>query len=270
MSEGVVAMKIQLISDLHWDDDPSFVPEPLAGAELLVLAGDVASRHFRGGHFGLDYFSPLKGWPVPVLYVPGNHEYDGGDYDQTHLKLQQKCEQWSITWLEGQVLVRDGIRWIGSTLWADFDALVRPQDNALKRRIQRRKAMRAANFYLPRMHIQRNGRDFLARQIRTLALQSHRRLKQQLAMPFDGKTVVVSHFAPSLRSADPRYGLVPGTAGFCNAWEALLPGVDTWLHGHLHCHIDYVEQGCHVMANPVGYLKRVERQEYCPHWLIEV
>jgi hypothetical protein len=37
------------------------------------------------------------------------------------------------------------------------------------------------------------------------------------------KTVVVTHFAPSLRSADPRYGQQPGTASFCNADDDLIP-----------------------------------------------
>jgi hypothetical protein len=45
--------------------------------------------------------------------------------------------------------------------------------------------------------------------------------------------VVITHFAPSLLSADPRYGLAPGTAGFCNALDDLLPQADLWLHGHL-------------------------------------
>ena len=38
-------------------------------------------------------------------------------------------------------------------------------------------------------------------------------LRDTLAQRFDGQTVVITHFAPSLHSADPRYGRVPGTAG---------------------------------------------------------
>jgi hypothetical protein len=60
--------------------------------------------------------------------------------------------------------------------------------------------------------------------------------------PSDGlwdKTVVVTHFAPSLLSADPRYGKQPGTASFCNADDDLLSWADLWLHGHLHCRHDY-------------------------------
>ncbi len=39
-------------------------------------------------------------------------------------------------------------------------------------------------------------------------------------------TVVITHFAPSLRSADPRYGMQPGTASFCNADDDLLRRAD--------------------------------------------
>ena len=38
-------------------------------------------------------------------------------------------------------------------------------------------------------------------------------------------TVVITHYGPSLQSADPRYGKQPGTASFCNADDDLMPGV---------------------------------------------
>ena len=67
-------------------------------------------------------------------------------------------------------------------------------------------------------------------------------LQTELERPAQGrwdKTVVVTHFGPSLRSADPRYGQQPGTASFCNADDELIPRADLWLHGHLHCRHDY-------------------------------
>jgi hypothetical protein len=69
-----------------------------------------------------------------------------------------------------------------------------------------------------------------------------------LAKPFDGGTVVITHFAPSLKSADPRYGPTPGTAGFCNNLDHLLPQAQLWLHGHLHAPSDYLAAGCHVVG----------------------
>ena len=71
-------MKIQLLSDLHLEAHPHFVPEPAPGADVLVLAGDIGSYQ-EGGQlgdedFGLARFSPLPqwgAWPTPVLFVPG-------------------------------------------------------------------------------------------------------------------------------------------------------------------------------------------------------
>ena len=73
-------MKIQLLSDLHLEVHPHFVPMAAPDADLLVLAGDIGSYQngslLQDADFGLARFSPLHGWPVPVLFVPGNHEYD--------------------------------------------------------------------------------------------------------------------------------------------------------------------------------------------------
>ena len=81
---------------------------------------------------------------------------------------------------------------------------------------------------------------------------------------------VITHFAPSLLSADPCYGLVPGTAGFCNSLDELFADVDLWLHGHLHCPVDYVKDGCRVMANPLGYARKGEQLAFKPDLLIEI
>jgi DNA polymerase III epsilon subunit-like protein len=106
----------------------------------------------------------------------------------------------------------------------------------------------------------------LASALRELALVDQDWLRQELVQTHPGSTVVVTHFAPSLRSADPRYGLTPGTAGFCNALDDLFRYADLWLHGHLHCPSDYVvshgEHRCRVVANPRGYSSKGEQQTY--------
>jgi hypothetical protein len=80
----------------------------------------------------------------------------------------------------------------------------------------------------------------------------------------------VTHFAPSLRSADPRYGLTPGSAGFCNALDNLLASAQYWLHGHLHAPSDYVQSGCRVLANPLGYARKGEQAAFNGAFCIEV
>lgn len=263
-------VKIQLMSDLHLEGHPAFQPRPAPAAELLVLAGDIGSYQ-RGGQlqdsdFGLARFSPKHGWPVPVLYVPGNHEYDFVDFDETHVRLRNTCERLGITWLEREQQVFGDVRFVGTTLWADFDALAlrpgEPEPTIQELLKQRQKAFRAANFYLEKAAAQRHGELMLAEGWRELALVCQGWLRDALAQPFDGTTVVVTHFAPSLRSADPRYGLTPATAGFCNSLDDLLARAQWWLHGHLHCQHDYVEAGCRVVANTLGYARKGEQEGF--------
>lgn len=274
-------MKIQLLSDLHLEAHPHFVPEPAPGADVLVLAGDIGSYQ-EGGQlgdedFGLARFSPLPqwgAWPTPVLFVPGNHEYDAQDFDEAHQRLRRTCDKLGIAWLERETLVLKQVRFVGTTLWSDFDALAdHEQTDSLTRRLQLRdKAFRAANFYLRKTGGTRSGEAFLAEPMRAQALACQEWLQAVLSTPFAGTTVAVTHFAPSLRSADPRYGLVPGTAGFCNALDHLLPHAQLWLHGHLHAPSDYTVRGtdpstqkswqCRVVANPLGYARKGEQATF--------
>jgi predicted phosphodiesterase len=268
-------MKIQLLSDLHLELHPDFRPSPAPGADVLVLAGDIGSyqagSRLSDSDFGLARFSPLAeyaAWPTPVLYVPGNHEYDGLDFDETHARLREACERHGIIWLERETVVLNGVRFIGTTLWSDFDALGDASDNSargLARNLKaREKAFRAANFYLKKAATLRDGEVWLAEGVREQALRCQAWLRDALAQPFAGSTVVVTHFAPSLRSGDPRYGLAPGTAGFCNALDALLPQAKLWMHGHLHCPSDYRHGGCRVVANPMGYEAKGEQAAFNP------
>lgn len=287
-------MKIQLLSDLHLENQPQIAsphtPRPAPGADVLVLAGDIGSYQsgskLTDSDFGLATFSPLHGWPTPVVFVPGNHEYDGQDFDAAHDRLRATCARLQIGWLEREVLhgpwtdcAGRPVRLLGTTLWTDFDALG-PQEQAaqhastsapvpaedwLAQQLRARdKAFRAANFYLKKAGICRHGAPFLAAQIRAQALHCQAWLRHTLETPFEGSTVVVTHFAPSLRSADPRYGLVPGTAGFCSALDDLLPKAQLWLHGHLHTPQQYVHHGCRVVANPLGYAHKKEQDSFRP------
>ena len=292
-------MKIQLLSDLHLEVHPHFQPQPAPGADVLVLAGDIGS--YQAGSllpdpdFGLARFSPLPqfgGWPTPVLFIPGNHEYDLLDFDVAHARLRATCERLGMIWLERALVMlgnkirssgeRTAVRFVGTTLWSDFDAFGPRADDpcaTLGQQLKaREKAFRAANFYLKKTGTTRHGEPLLAQAVREQSLICQEWLRKALAKPFEGKTVAVTHFAPSLQSADPRYGLSPGTAGFCNALDDLLPQADLWLHGHLHAPSDYVRVGrhagvdwrCRVVANPLGYARKNEQAGFREHLCIAV
>ena len=315
-----MSVKIQLLSDLHLEVHPHFVPGPAPGADLLVLAGDVGSYQagtlLKDDDFGLGRFSPKNGWPTPVLYVPGNHEYDSLDFDATHARLRQTCERLGITWLERETITLQqlmgakrfagrpqpheaheahaargpsdapdapAVRFVGTTLWTDFDALgptsvlsatssaSSTSANAwAQQQTARDKAFRAANYYLKKALTTRHGELMLAAQMRDQALLCQTWLRDALNEPFDGTTVAITHFAPSLKSADPRYGMTPGTAGFCNALDDLLPLAQLWLHGHLHAPSDYTASGCRVVANPLGYARKNEQTGFKGGFVVEL
>lgn len=252
--------------------------------DVLVLAGDIGS--YQAGSrlvdddFGLARFSPLRpGSPWPkVLYVPGNHEFDALEFEPTYLRLQEVCARLGITWLERQTITLGAVRFIGTTLWSDFEAFAGAEPNITKQMQQREKAYRAANFYLRKNTTLHQGQPMLAEAMRDVGRECQTWLREALAVPFDGTTVAVTHFAPSLRSADPRYGLTPGTAGFCNDLEDLLPHAQVWMHGHLHCINDYVVRGvadgrdfaCRVVANPLGYVSKGEQEDFREGFVVEV
>ena len=132
---------------------------------------------------------------------------------------------------------RARIRIVGTTRWSDFD---------LFGVVGRAKAMRAGSYFMDLMGATQRGRPFGVEAMRAEALACRAWLEAELKRPRDGwdRTVVVTHFAPSVKSADPRYGARSGTASFCNADDDLLPFADVWLHGHLHCVHDYAVGAC--------------------------
>ncbi len=269
-------MRIQLISDLHLENYPAYVPRAAPDVDVLVLAGDIGSYQagslLEEDDFGLGRFSPRRPgaqWRR-VLYLPGNHEFDALDYETTYLRLRTTCEALGIEWLEREVITVGAVRFVGTTLWSDFESVARLKGTPAEQEQALQKAYRAANFYLAKNTTLKNGKPMLAEDIRLLAQACQRWLHDALATPFDGATVTVTHFAPTLDSADPRYGITPGTAGFCNALDHLLPLSRVWMHGHLHCANDFTASGtadgqaysCRVVANPRGYPERGEDKAF--------
>jgi predicted phosphodiesterase len=258
-------VKLQLLSDLHLETE-TFDPQPAPGAELLVLAGDVDS--------GWGGYQRFAGWPVPVIVVAGNHEFDGRDFDAALGGVRAVCTALGFTFLERETTTftaADGrrIRVLGTTRWSDFD---------LFGEAGRPRAERAAEYFMRLMRTTRGGKPFDAAAVRREALVCRAWLEAELALTSQGrwdKTLVVTHFGPSLRSADRRYGQQPGTASFCNADDDLIPRADLWLHGHLHCRHDYrVDRAgrlpSRVVCNPLGLAKKGEHLGHDPLLLIDI
>ncbi len=160
-------MQLQLLSDLHLETE-AFDPEPAPGAELLVLAGDVDS-----GWAGLRRFAD---WPVPVLYVPGNHEYDRRDFDAARAGIRRLADELGFILLDDGRCIRSDaqgrrVRFVGSTRWSDFE---------LFGAAQRERSMRAAGYFQRVMAATRHGQSFDANAVREEALRCRAWLEEEL------------------------------------------------------------------------------------------
>ena len=263
-------MRLQLFSDLHLETE-SFDPQPAPGAELLVLAGDIDANWTALQRFA--------GWPVPVIMVAGNHEFDGRDLASAWPALREHCQRFGIRLIERESLLLTSatgqrVRFVGTVRWSDFE-LFGPAGRA--------RAMRAAAYFLKLMAAQRGGEPITPELMRDESLACRDWLAAELHRPNPGpqaaggwhSTVAITHFAPSPRSADPRFGAQPGTASFCNADDDLIPLADLWLHGHLHCRHDYTvarpgRAPTRVVSQAMGLLRKGEAVGFDPHKLLQV
>lgn len=238
-------MKIQLASDLHLEflerrfpGERLIVPTP--GADLLVLAGDI--------HNGSKAVALFADWPVPVIYLAGNHEFYGHSWEQTRVDLREACADTNITFLDNNAIELGGVRILGCTLWTDLRL----------RGFTQSQHMTAVEEALNDYQLIRTQEGTLRTQD-TLEdhAQSRRWLEHELAKPFAGKTVVVTHHGPHPLSIHPRYAGDRANAGFVSDLTPLMQNVDLWLHGHVHDSFDYQVKGCRVVANPAGYVKNL-------------
>ena len=240
-------MKIQLASDLHleflqkrWPGERIIKPVP--EADVLVLAGDIAKGANACKLFA--NWSPQK--KVPIIYVAGNHEF----YDQAMIptiqKIREKAAQVGIHFLENDSVVIDGVRFLGATLWTDY----RLRSQMSQAQLMEYCELRLNDHRLIMVHRQPMTAQY--------ALSRHEAsrdwLRTELAKPFEGKTVVVTHHGPHPLSVHPRYAGDPLNAGFVSDLSELMQDMDLWLHGHVHDSFDYQFGRCRVVTNPAGYV----------------
>lgn len=236
-------MKIQLASDLHLEFlshklSHETIISPAPDADVLVLAGDI--------HVGTMAIDLFKDWPVPVLYLAGNHEFYGQSWEQTRKDIRQACQGTQIQFLDNDSVEIGGVRFLGCTLWTDFKLRGFTQSSSMEYVGNRLNDFRV---------IRTQSGVFTAAQSLEDHELSRRWLKRELAKPYEGKTVVITHHGPHPLSIHQRYIGDQSSAGFVSDLTELMFKPDLWLHGHVHDSFDYSVGNCRVAANPAGYIR---------------
>jgi Icc-related predicted phosphoesterase len=234
-------VRLHVLSDLHLEYAP-FTP-PSVDADVAVLAGDIAP-----GTAGIDWVR-RRFDGRPVLYVAGNHEFYGSDLPALIDRMRDAAIGSGVRVLENDEVVIGGVRFLGCSLWSDFDFA-----GAENRANSMRLCERMVNDY-KQIDASGLGRRLQAGDTRALHLSSRAWLTERLARPHDGPTVVITHHAPIVRSppANPVLAAIGGA--FASDLTELMDGaaVDLWVFGHIHRTVDTDVNGTRVLSNQRGY-----------------
>lgn len=227
-------MKILIYSDLHIEFK-DFEP-PQVDADLVVLAGDISVRS-KGVTWANETFD------CPVIYVCGNHEFYKGHIDRTFAKMRDVAAD-HVSVLDNQTVIIDSTRFLVTTAWTDYtstgDYKAAMRDCVELMSDFRR--IRAGEDFRKLRPVDVIGRNIAAREF----------LVSELAKPFEGQTIVITHHCPIQDVAGEGHEGHLGAAYF-NQWHDLVASADVWIFGHTHHAVDTVIAGCRLVSNPRGY-----------------
>ena len=225
-------MLINFFSDIHLEFGTLGVPD--TQADLIIAAGDIGIYKQ-----GMDWLKSLK---KPVIYVAGNHEFYEGEYLSTVDALRKECKGSKVNFLECESHQVGDVRFLGCTLWTQLGG----KDN------ERQEQLRKSVNDFRKINYQKGLMDY-----ETYA-ELHRKsldwMIGELAKPFSGTTVVVTHHAPTFWSWDDSPKSLTRFA-YCNDLKEIMHNHDisAWFHGHTHSVSDYRCAGTRILCNPRGY-----------------
>lgn len=236
-------MKLNILSDLHLSFGE--LPAPDNDADVVILAGDIGRP------------KAACAWAArlakPVLYVPGNHEFYGTSIRGALAELRALCIGSNILLLDNTAVVISGVRFLGTTLWSDFQL---DGDGARREAVIREALSSMRDFSRIRRDAAGDG-PFSPADAAALFRAHSDWLRRKFAESHAGPTVVLTHHAPSMRSIHPRFAESLLNACFVSDADDLVEAsrAQLWVHGHTHDSFDYVLHGTRVVCNPRGYAR---------------
>ncbi|KON48577.1 hypothetical protein AL013_02395 [Mariprofundus ferrooxydans] len=221
-------MRIRVLSDIHLEDGDFDVPD--VEADVVVLAGDIGV-----GVEGILWAK--ESFDLPVVYVAGNHEYHDSVFtmDEHMAMMKAAVEGSNVRVLDNNSVVIGGVRFLGTTLWTGASQLLPCDQNIM-------------------MDWDVDDGYFSVDSLQRIHSQNVEWLERELSNSYGGKTVVISHHAPSLSSVHQKYDKHPQKDCYVTSLEWLMgDNIALWVHGHTHDSFDYAVMGTRVVCNPRGY-----------------
>ena len=257
-------MEIRFITDIHWESGPFLLERTEADKDrVLVITGDLATNDLI-----IDALLSVAPGFRAVIYIPGNHEYEGANISNARtfmeLQINKYSELRNVYVLNNDYVIIEGVRFIGSTYWTDFNNSDWFAIHASKDKV--------SDFEF--INIDRvDPRKFHPTDAVRLHNDSKMFVEQMCHIPFEGATVVCTHFAPSFKSMDPIWETRLGAIKhyFASNDDNIVGYSDAkyWLHGHIHSSKDYMLGDTRVICNPRGNAVW-ENKDFDPNLILEV
>jgi Icc-related predicted phosphoesterase len=222
-------MHVRLVSDLHVDFDKDkgleYIKNMPVDADVLVVAGDVANSV---EHATIALAGICARWKsLPVIFVPGNHEYYSGESEGRFLAQPEKLRSVAknIHVLDSSSVVIDNKTFHGTTLWY-------PKPKSF------------------------NWSDF--RFVKGLAYwidEANQEARLFLRTNVKKGDIVITHTLPSTRCVAPRYEGDPDNRYFVSPCDDIIleNQPSHWFFGHTHDSVFATIGSTLCISAPRGY-----------------
>ena len=170
------------------------------------------------------------------------------NYTKFNIFFEENAKLDDIHVLENESIEIDGIRFLGCTLWTDFSIFGSPREygSLCQSKMNDYKKIRRVPSYSK------------LRSIDTYRIhnQSVKWLCKELENDSHKTTVVVTHHAPSIKSAPEKYKQDPISSAYVSNLEHIINKYQPklWIHGHIHEPKNYNIGGTEIICNPHGYI----------------
>lgn len=260
-------LKVGVHSDLHTEFSACTIAN-LPALDVLVLAGDIGDL-FSVSHFlgTLRNAAP----ELPVLYVLGNHEYYGLEFEKAKQQYRQLCESYQVTLLDNELVQIEDVLFVGSTLWSDFSLAGQADISMLWARNKIPDYRKIHRYLADGSLVPMQPTDTVEEYKKACAFIHDALLTDNRTVR---KKVVVSHFLPAFELLAAAYRQNTDALIQSAYWATDIPQLhqlaDDWIYGHSHDCIETMVGATRFLSNQRGYSKVMNqaqsadyRRDYC-------
>lgn len=230
-------MKLQIVSDLHYNW--KYIPQ---GADALLIAGDFGNGLGELIHLMKNIAD------IPVFFVLGNHDLFNEVYQDAIPLVRSLTEGTNWTLLENDIVIHKGVRIAGTTGYTNLGG---PTNQWFVKQ-----AIKQWPDFQYTKWLDNNGtiRNKIPEDLIIQFNEAIKFLEFVVKEPFEGKTIIMTHFGLTTRTCHPRFANQIANHYFATDCEYLFGNErHLFIQGHTHDFYDIMLGDTRLVCNPVGY-----------------